>query len=135
MSNGSAAKSGEVIPAGQNQGQTLRSLGQAVQNLTDKLAKVVNDMSSLTVTTSTSEDMDDEGTTIKLQAKTIIKLDGDIEVIIPRGPQTEGGPERAGIDDQIWTIHSQMVEMAQEKRIEFIGMIADVAATLNRIRQ
>jgi len=98
-----------VIPANQSNAEIVSPLSSTVQNLANLLADAVSNMTTLTVTTSTSEDIAN-GTAIKLQAKTVIKLDGDVEVIIPRAADDASG---SSIDSQLWAIHGEMVEMAQ----------------------
>ncbi len=60
--------------------------------------------------------------TAQLRAFTRVRIDGDTEVCVP---------ERSGeIDDDLWSIHLDMVRQAQENRAEMIKTAASAATGL-----
>lgn len=119
----------EVISPNASGGSDLsESLNNISKKLMETLNNVVEDMSTLEVQTYTSKDLE-RSSLVKLRAKTSIRLDGDVDTIIPERPAEEGalGTE---IDEKVWAIHKEMVDMAQDKRVAFIQAIAEVARAL-----
>jgi len=105
-------------------------LSQALQQFSDKLGqtleKAVDDAASLQVSTYTSDDMAQvtyaEGKfsgTAKLRAWTRIKLDGDTLVCVPEE-----------WNEDLWNVHTDMVEQAQAHRAEMIKAATAAAAGL-----
>jgi hypothetical protein len=117
----------EVIPPGSSSGSDVtKTLNEMSQKLANMLRNVVEDLSTLEVKTYTSKDLE-RSSLVKLRAKTEIRLDGDVSVVIPAAEGAEGQTE---LDQKVWDIHKEMVEMAQDKRIAFIQAIAQVAGSL-----
>jgi hypothetical protein len=100
---------------------------QFADNLGRTLTKVIDDASTLQVSTYVIDDMPGElGAEIpasaRLRAFTSIKIDGDTQVIVPSG---------AGqISQELWAIHLDMVEQAQNNRTEMMKAAASAAAGL-----
>jgi hypothetical protein len=100
---------------------------QFADNLGSTLTRVVGDASTLQVSTYVIDDMPGElGAEIpagaRLRAFTSIKIDGDTQLIVPSG---------AGqISQELWAIHLDMVEQAQNNRTEMMKAAASAAAGL-----
>ncbi|MDM8520383.1 hypothetical protein QUF64_10075 [Anaerolineales bacterium HSG6] len=114
---------GAVTPASSDMAGTIQEMSQKLATM---LRDVVNDMSKLEIKTYTSKDLE-RSSLVKLRATTEIHLDGDVSVTIP---EAEGADGQTQIDDKVWTIHKEMVEMAQDKRVEFIKALGQVAGSL-----
>jgi hypothetical protein len=132
-----------LLDMGQGLAGTLKDVSQ---KLADLLVTTVNDLTSLEVQTYTTDDL--RGITYdkktgkfsekaRLQALTRIALDGDMLNLIPQekksavqGSQVQTSTE---IDDRLWTIHREMVEMAQTNRVQFVKALAEVAASMLKI--
>jgi hypothetical protein len=107
------------------------SLEQFAKELSENLKKVVDDASSLEVSTYVSEDMNevtyDSATgkftgTAKLRALTRINFDGDTLACVP---------ERCDEADQtLWKIHTEMVQCAQNHRTELLKTTVSAATSL-----
>jgi hypothetical protein len=115
--------------------QERTSLAQSLKDFTSELARALgraaDDISSLEVTSYTSDDLEsvkyDYETKklagqIKLRALTRIAFDGDTQICIPE--------KGAGIDDALWQIHLDMVKEAQTNRTQFLQAMAELAARL-----
>ncbi len=105
-------------------------LTNSVQKFAEKLGqtleKAIDDATTLEVYTYVSQDMAqvtrDLPQTAQLRAFTRVRIDGDTEVCVP---------ERSGeIDDDLWSIHLDMVRQAQENRAEMIKTAASAATGL-----
>jgi hypothetical protein len=101
---------------------------QFAENLGKALAKAVDDAATLQVSTYVIGDMSAIGTGndipagAKLRAFTMIKIDGDTQVVVP---------EDAGeIDQALWSIHLDMVRQAQANRTEMMKAAASAATGL-----
>jgi hypothetical protein len=88
-----------------------------IERMTHAVEKAMTEVTTLEVLTYTSEDLakvkreDLEGTAT-LHALTRIEIDGDIQSFVP----TRGGQ----IDEELWTLHMDMVQQAQTNRAELI---------------
>ncbi len=116
-------------------GQERTGLAQSLQNftheLTAALGRAADDISSLEVTTYTSDDLEAVGYDyetkklsgeVKLRALTRIAFDGDTQVCVPEGKE--------GIDRALWQTHLEMVKEAQANRTEFLKAMAKLATEL-----
>jgi hypothetical protein len=119
------------------------SLRNVSQKLVDILTTTIDDLTSLEVHTYTSEDLkkvsydskthkfSDEA---RLQAMTRIALDGDVLNLVPERKRTtqEGDETRTEIeiDEQLWTIHRETVDLAQANKIAFVKALAEIVSTL-----
>jgi hypothetical protein len=109
-------------------------IGAALRGFVEKLGGLLSDavanVSSLEVSTYTSEDMAQvsfRGGTLegaKLRAMTVIKIDGDTLNCLP---QTEDGE----IDQAMWAVHAEMVKQAQANRAELIKTVISAASSLS----
>lgn len=104
--------------------------------LTSALGKLASDVSTLKVSTYTSDsvgtasydpDQHTFGGPVTLRAFSSIRFDGETVSIVP---------EHEGVvDDRLWAVHKDMVERAQAHRAEFIAAAAAAASSiLNAIR-
>jgi hypothetical protein len=110
----------------------LASFRGVASDLADALKKALDDVSSLEVTTYTSDNLDavkyDPDSRklsgqLQMRALTRISFDGDTQVCLP---QREDGK----VDRELWEIHLGMVKEAQANRAELIKTMADLAARL-----
>jgi hypothetical protein len=118
------------------------SLRVVSHKLADMLTRTVEDLSSLEIHTYTSDDLSQVhydpttrtfSTAAKLRALTRIALDGDLLNLIPeRQSAAADGDSRTKveIDEQLWTIHKEMVELAQNNRVKFVEALAELATKL-----
>lgn len=116
------------LRSGQTLGDALKSF---IQQLTDSLGQVADNLSSLEVRTFSADDVSQahydfsSGTfsgSVKLRALTRINLDGDMQIVVP-----EKGDE---LDETLWAAHVSMVKEAQATRAQFIGSMAEMATRL-----
>jgi len=101
------------------------------EQLTAAVARVAADVSTLSVSTYTTEDLgavtyDVQSHTFTgpavLRAFTSIRLDGETVALVPQ----QGG----AVDDRLWSIHTDMVARAQAHRAEFLRAAAAAASSL-----
>jgi hypothetical protein len=115
--------------------QERTSLARSLKDFTGELARALgraaDDISSLEVTTYTSDDLEsvkyDYQTKklagqIKLRALTRVAFDGDTQICVPE--------KGSGIDEALWQIHLDMVKEAQTNRTQFLQAMAELAARL-----
>jgi hypothetical protein len=100
---------------------------QFADNLGRTLTRVIDDASTLQVSTYVIDEMPGKlGAEIpagaRLSAFTSIKIDGDTQVIVPSGASR--------INQELWAIHLDMVEQAQNNRAEMMKAAASAAAGL-----
>jgi hypothetical protein len=108
-------------------------LGKLVDKLGDFLGKALDDATSLEVATYVSGDVSKvkfEGgqfTGASLRALTHVKIDGDTLVCVP---------EEAGeVDSELWRIHLEMLQQAQNSRMELLKTaISAVTGLANLIK-
>ena len=104
------------------------SLTKALNKLAAELAAFSEDMTSLTVETYVSDDMaavdlaDLAGSGAARRALTRMRLDGDMEVVVPR--------QAGELDESLWAIHAQMVAQAQANRAEMVRIAAEALTSL-----
>ena len=116
-------------------------LKPVAQRLMDMLTTAVDDLTSLEVQTFTANDLSqvtyenkkfsDEAT---LRAMTRIALDGDVVSLVPERKRSnaddEAGQVEVEIDQQLWEIHREMVDLAQANKVAFVKALAEIAGTL-----
>lgn len=127
-----------------------RGITETLRNVSEKLAELlfvtVDELTSLEIQTYTTEDL--RGITYdsktgrfsekaRLQAMTRISLDGDMQNLIPEPKQSveEGGVERTSveIDEKLWAMHCDMVDLAQANKVQFVKALAEVAGTMLKL--
>lgn len=109
-----------------------QKLTAALQEFADRLGqtmkKTIEDAAHLEVETYVADDLTQvnyrggDFSGAQLRAVTRMALDGDTQVIVPRS----GGQ----LDEELWHIHTSMVQQAQQNRAEMIRAIAAAAAGL-----
>jgi hypothetical protein len=111
--------------------QIVTSVKQFAAGLSEALKKVVDELTTLEVTSYTSDQLESvtytqgKVTGAKLRAVTRIKIDGDTLICVPE----TGGK----VDDAIWALHKETVKMAQEHRAEMINTAVSAASALLRL--
>jgi hypothetical protein len=123
--------------------EIVRSLRSISRKLADMLHTAADDLTSLEVLTYTGDEMEkvtyDSKThrfseAASLRAMTRVSLDGDLLNLVPqrKGKAGEGeeGQVQVEIDDQLWTIHCELVDLAQKHRTEFVKAMSEVVGTL-----
>ncbi len=132
---------------GDSASDIVSSLQEVSKKIATTLAQAVDDLTSLQVTTYTSNDLDRDANYdavtgkfsggAKLRAMTHISLDGDVTSLIPEHKQQVGEFEdrkiEIKIDGQLWSAHKEMVQLAQTHRVEFIKAVAEIASTMLKV--
>jgi hypothetical protein len=101
---------------------TSPELKEALKNAADKIAKYVEDAATLTVETRYVEIGADVDKT-KMAARTIIKLDGDSETILPMKPGPDG---TLVVDTVVNEMHQENVQTAIDYRTEMLERLLSV---------
>jgi hypothetical protein len=112
--------------------EAMQKLGETLQEfatqLSQTLEQTIKDAAHLEVETYVSDDISavdyrhGNFSGARLRAVTRMSLDGDTQVLVP---------DRDGIiDEELWAIHTSMVQQAQANRAEMIRAIASAAAGL-----
>jgi hypothetical protein len=101
---------------------TSPELKEALKNAADKIAKYVEDAATLTVETRYVEIGADVDKT-KMAARTIIKLDGDSETILPMKP---GPDDTLVVDTVVNEMHQENVQTAIDYRTEMLERLLSV---------
>jgi hypothetical protein len=122
MPEGQPVITGTLDDVWQKMRQFLVEMGQKVENF-------AQDLTTLEVRTYVSDAIDKvdvkngklEGEKVQ-RAVTVIKLDGDTEVVVP----TYAGE----IDQALWAIHLQTVAQAQAHRAEMVKTLGELVASL-----
>lgn len=104
--------------------EVMEKLKTALKSLGEKVEAFANDVSSLEVRTYVSDSIEEVGVDggkltgdAHQRALTLIKLDGDTEVVVP----TTAGE----IDEALWEIHTRSVEQAQAYRAAMFKALGD----------
>ena len=101
---------------------TSPELKEALKSAADKIAKYVEDAASMTVETRYVEvgAASDES---KMLARTIVKLDGDSETILPMKPGPDG---LLVVDTVVNEMHQENVQTAIDYRTEMLERLLGV---------
>lgn len=116
------------------------------QKLVERLNEAVDNLTSLEIQTYTTSDLrqvayDNKAHTFSdaavLRALTRISLDGDILSLVPERKQPDS-EDKAGqvtveIDEQLWQIHREMVNLAQSNKVAFVQALAEIATSLVKL--
>jgi len=95
---------------------TSPELKEALKAAADKISKYVEDVATMTVTTSyTIVGSDPE--VYKMAARTIVKLDGDSETVLPMKPGPDG---TLVVDTVVNEIHQENVQTVIDYRTEML---------------
>ncbi len=124
-----------LLDIGKNVSNSFKNMARKMAEL---MSDTVEDLTSLEVSTYTSDDIEkseydsktgkfSEGA--RLRAHTRIELDGDMVNLIPERKKSDG-ESRPEIDEQLWGIHREMVDLAQTNRTAFIKALAEAAGSL-----
>jgi hypothetical protein len=111
----------------------VESLKETTAKLTEALAAVVEDVTTLQVTTYVADEVDAVeydpqqrklvgGAGLHLRALTHIRFDGDTSVCVPL--------KKEEVDEALWKLHNETVAQAQLNRQQFIQTMAEAAANL-----
>jgi hypothetical protein len=95
---------------------TSPELKEALKSAADKIAKYIDDAASMTVETKYVE-IGGSSDTPKLLARTIVKLDGDSETILPMKPGPDGS---LVVDTVVNEMHQENVQTAIDYRTEIL---------------
>jgi len=132
-----ASQAGEIVDYGMLDSlkQAGSSLGTGIQQFVNKvgdfLGKALEDAGSLEISTYVSDEISqvrfEQGklSGARLRAFTYIKVDGDTLVCLPE--------QDGEVDTELWNIHLQMVQQAQDSRAEFIKTVVSAAAGLGNL--
>lgn len=130
-----------LLDLGKNVTSSLKNVSGKLTNI---LSSTVEDLTSLEVKTYTSDEI--EGETYdagsrsyvgkaRLRAQTRISLDGDIVHVVPerRAEGDETGTRNLEIDERLWNIHKEMVQVAQANRVNFVKTLGEVIGSLLKV--
>jgi hypothetical protein len=95
---------------------TSPELKEAIKNAADKIATYVSDVATMTVETRYVE-MGGDFEKSKLAARTVIKLDGDSETVLPMKMGTDG---TLVVDTIVNEKHQENVQAAIDYRAEML---------------
>jgi len=101
---------------------TSTEIKEALKNVSDQLAKYVNDAATMTVETSYVE-MGAKVENATLAARTVIKLDGDSSSILPMKKAADGS---LVVDTTIYDMHQQNVQAASSYRAAILESLLGV---------
>ena len=115
------------------------NLSRATRTLGNQVAAAIRDVTTLEVVTYTSDDIEKVNknnlpNTANLRAMTRIELDGDVRSVIPvrnvESALDDDEREAVHIDQELWQIHKEMVEVATQNKVEFLAAMGDIVKTL-----
>jgi hypothetical protein len=103
---------------------TSPELKEALKNAADTIAKYVENVATMTVETLYVE-IGGDADKAKLAARSIVKLDGDSQTVLPM----KQGPDGSGlvVDTVVYEMHQQNVQTAIDYRT---GMLASLIGLL-----
>lgn len=95
---------------------------EALKSAAEKIAKYVEDAAEMTVETQYVELGAASFDQAKLAARTIIKLDGDSQTVIPM----QKGESKLEVDMAVFEVHQQNVAAATEYRTKMMNSLLSV---------
>ena len=102
---------------------TSPEIKEALKNVADKVAKYVEDIATMTVETRYVEIGGSGPDQAKMAARTIIRLDGDCETILPLKP---GGDGTLVVDTVVNAIHQENVQSVIQYRTEMLEKLLGI---------
>lgn len=111
----------------------IKSLQETAAKLTEALAKVADDVTTLQVSTYVADQVEavkydtanktlTGGAGLQLRALTHICFDGDTVICVPM--------KKEEVDEALWKLHNETVAQAQTNRQQFIKTMSEAAASL-----
>lgn len=127
LSESTAVDFGLIDSLSETRTRLTAAVQQFAENLGQALAKAVDDAATLEVSTYVSDGQTLElGNNFpgnaRLRAYTRIKIDGDIQVLIPA--------DAGEVDRNLWSLHLDMIQQAQANRAEMIKAASSAATGL-----
>jgi len=127
LSENEAVNFGLIDSLSETRVRLTAAVQQFAENLGQALAKAVDDAATLEVSTYVSDSQTLEiGNNFpgnsRLRAYTRIKIDGDIQVLIPA--------DAGEVDRVLWSLHLDMIQQAQANRAEMIKAASSAATGL-----
>lgn len=101
---------------------TSPEIKQALKDAADTISKYVKDAATMTVETRYVE-MGSEFSASMPAARTVIKLDGDSETVLPMKKGPDGG---LVVDTVVHELHLQNVKAAIDYRAELVGRLLTI---------
>ncbi|MBA4379259.1 MAG: hypothetical protein C0393_00960 [Anaerolinea sp.] len=95
-------------------------LKEAIKTAADQIAKYVEDAATMTVDTKYVEMGAAGFDEAKLAARTIVKLDGDSETVLPMRKTDSGALE---VDTAVFELHQQNVQTAIDYRAKMLNSL------------
>lgn len=102
---------------------TSSELKEALKSAADKIAKYVEDAAGMTVETAYVEMGAASFDGAKLAARTIVKLDGDSQTVLPMRKNEAGALE---VDTVVFDLHQQNVQAAIDYRAKMMNSLLSV---------
>jgi hypothetical protein len=101
---------------------TTPELKEALKNVADTIAKYVDDAATMTVETRYVE-LGGKAEDAKLAARTVVKLDGDSESVIPMKKGADGA---LAVETMVNEAHQQNVQAAIAYRAEILERLLGI---------
>jgi hypothetical protein len=96
---------------------------EAIKNAADQIAKYVQDAATMAVETKYVEMGAAGFDEAKLAARSIVKLDGDSETVLPMKRTESGGLE---VDAAVFELHQQNVQTAIDYRAKILNSLINL---------
>jgi hypothetical protein len=97
-------------------------LREAIKNAAERIAKYVEDVSEMAVETQYVELGAASFAEAKLAARTVVKLDGDSQTVVP----VQKGELKMDVDSGMFEVHQQNVQAAIEYRTKMMNALLSV---------
>lgn len=97
-------------------------LREAIKSAAERIAKYVEDVSEMAVETQIVEVGAASFTDAKLAARTVVKLDGDSQTVVPM----QKGEVKLDVDTALFEVHQQNVQAAIDYRTKMMSALLGV---------
>ena len=95
---------------------------EAIKNAAEKIAKYVEDVATMSVETQYVEVGAASFDQAKLAARTVVKLDGDSQTVVPM----QQGQTKLEVDMSVFDVHQQNVQAAIDYRTKMMNALLSV---------
>ena len=92
---------------------------EAMKSAAEKIAKYVDDVATMSVETQYVEVGAASFDNAKLAARTVVKLDGDSQTVVP----TQQGEAKLEVDMSLFEVHQQNVQAAIDYRAKMMNAL------------
>lgn len=106
-------------------------LDKAIKDTAEKITQYVNDVATMTVETRYTVIGADGATEERVAARTVAKLDGDSESLVPVRVNEQGQTE---VDLELFEVHQRNVATAIEYRSRVVSALVEALRSLGNNR-